>query len=336
MTNKKLTGFFDLDAIKYQLAFAGQKSSIKAVHNQSGDEYEFKTRSEFWGRTKDIGGWLAVDNLLRESPRQREEFIIEDIVKADPVENVLYSTRHKIESVVRESGVRDWYGFIGEGDSFRVELSTLQKYKGQRTSPSPHHLEAVSNYIKSKYSDRVEVTKGYESDDRIVMECHNNPKHLALIAEKDYYGCGLLLYNFEKPEEGIVNCYGFGKLWMDSSGKTKKYRGTGRLFKYYQISSSDTIDHYASNCFSDVRWGQQHAFDSLVNCKDDKEAFTEMVKIFKYLYPIPKTITGWRGNDIEIDWLYVMQEMTDMAHLHRKENDWLNVRDILNNLGVEY
>lgn len=333
MTHKKLTGFFDLDAIKYQLAFAGQKSSIKAIHNQSGDEYTFKTRSEFWGRTKAIGGWLANDNLLRESPRQREEFTIEDIVTVDPVENVLYSTRHKIESVIRESGVKDWYGFIGEGDSFRVELSTLQKYKGQRTAPSPHHLEAVSDYIKSKYSDRVEVTKGYESDDKIVMECHNNPKHLALIAEKDYYGCELILYNFEKPEEGIVDCRGFGSLWRNEKGEVK---GKGRLWKYLQASSLDAVDNYKANCFSKVAWGEVSAYKALKGCRNDKEAFEAMYGIFKKLYPEKQHVIGWRGKLIEIDAMYVFNELLNLAHLHRWENDFINVKDVLDNLKIEY
>jgi len=58
--------------------------------------------------------------------------------------------------------------------------------------------------------------------------------------------------------------------------------------------------------------------------------------VFKYLYPEPKMITGWRGDEFEIDSMYVFQEMVNMAHLHRWADDYLNVKDILNKLEINY
>ena len=59
-----------------------------------------------------------------------------------------------------------------------------------------------------------------------------------------------------------------------------------------------------------------------------------MLEHFKYLYPSPKVITNWKGDTFEIDYLYVMQEMFNMAHLHRWEDDFVNVEDVVKNLGV--
>lgn len=328
---KKLTGFLDIDAIKYKIAFAGQKSSIKAIHKQSGDEYTFKTRTDFWGRGKNIGGWLANDNLLRESPRQKEEFDIEDVVVPEVIDNVLYSAKHKVSEIISQSGVSDWKGYIGKGDSFRVEYSTLLKYKSGRNPVKPYHFDAVTNYLETKYRDRVEIVRGLEPDDRVCMECTNKPNNIALIAEKDYYGCELRLFNFDKQEQGIVDCRGLGNLYRDDKGEV---RGKGRLWKYFQACSSDKIDTYASNCFSDKPWGSVSAYEKLKDCKDDKEAWQTMYDIFKYLYPEPKKVIGWRGDEIEIDAMYVFNEVFNLAHLWRKENDFINVKNVLDKLGV--
>jgi hypothetical protein len=59
------------------------------------------------------------------------------------------------------------------------------------------------------------------------------------------------------------------------------------------------------------------------------------VNIFKELYPEPKIVTGWRGDKIEVDWLYVMQEMFTMAHMLRSENDSVDIKSVLDKLEVE-
>jgi hypothetical protein len=87
---------------------------------------------------------------------------------------------------------------------------------------------------------------------------------------------------------------------------------------------------------SDTKWGEMSAYKALVDCKNDKELFEAAVAVFKNLYPQEKIVKGWRGNDISINWLYVMQECLDMCHMLRWEGDRLVVTDILDKLGVKY
>ena len=61
-----------------------------------------------------------------------------------------------------------------------------------------------------------------------------------------------------------------------------------------------------------------------------------MLETFQHLYSQPKIITGWRGNEIQIDAMYVFQEMFNMAHLHRWKNDFVNVKDCLDRFGISY
>ena len=75
-------------------------------------------------------------------------------------------------------------------------------------------------------------------------------------------------------------------------------------------------------------------YNRLKDCKNDLEAFSAMKEHFMYLYPEPIEITNFRGSTFIIDWVYVMQEQFNMAHLHRFKDDFINVREVMKNLGV--
>ena len=51
--------------------------------------------------------------------------------------------------------------------------------------------------------------------------------------------------------------------------------------------------------------------------------------MFKLLYPEPKAIIGWRGNSINIDWEYAMNECFDMARMKRFIGDEVSASDVL-------
>jgi hypothetical protein len=57
--------------------------------------------------------------------------------------------------------------------------------------------------------------------------------------------------------------------------------------------------------------------------------------MYQKWYPLPTIIDGWRGDKFEIDWLYVLQEITDMAHMIRFDGDRLVVKDVLDKMGID-
>jgi len=325
-------GLFDLDAVKYICSAVGQKNSIKAIEKVSGDEFTFKTRTEMYGRTKaKDGAWLAEHNKEKDTNLTVDDFIIEDVVTPEPLENVLHTVKLTIEGAVASAKVKSWEGFMGEGDSFRVELSTLLKYKDGREQIKPYHFESVVDYIKRKY--KPEIITDIESDDKLIMLGNNKKDTVLIINDKDYKSYDVNVLDINKQEDGVIYCGGFGKLWLDDKGNV---RGLGRLFKYFQIISQDSVDNYKANCFSDIAWAEKSAYKVLVNCKDDKEAWQVMASTFNHLYPEPKVVTGWRGSEIQIDSLYVFQEMMNMAHLHRWKGDFVNVKDVMTKLNIQF
>ena len=328
----KLVAILDLDWCKYTASAKGEKRTIKVVHNKSGNEYEFKNRTEFYGRKKSKDeGWLGEYNAGRDSKLTLEEFTITDVQTPEPIENVFQIAKTMVDSALYKLGTNKYKGFVGKGDSFRVERSTLLKYKGKRDGLiKPLFVDELMDFLIKKY--HAEVVTGIENDDRVVMEAYKQPYHIVLGEDKDFYGCPVKFFNVNRPDEGIINGNCFGKLWRNDKGDV---RGYGRMFSYFQTCSNDTSDNYAANCFSEMKWADVSAYNSLCDSKNDKEAWLNIEKIFKKLYPEPKTVVGWRGDEILIDWEYVMNECFDMARMLRFKDDRVVASDVLNKFKGE-
>lgn len=329
----KLTSIIDLDYVKYASASVGETRSIVVVHKASGREKEFNTRTEFYGRDKaKSGGWLGELNAKRDSPFSVDEFEIIDKQVAEPIDHVLQIAKTQVEGDLKRLGTNKYKAFLGKGDSFRVELSTLKKYKDNRKEMlRPLHMDAVTDYLERKF--KAEIVTDIEADDRCVIEAYNNPTAVVQGLDKDYYGQPVKFFNVNRPDEGVQDCNQFGKLWLDDKGDV---RGIGRMHLYWQVASNDTSDNYAANCFSDIKWAGKSAYKSLVEAKDDKDAWQKLKGIFQYLYPEEKTVLGWRNDPINITWDYVLNEMFMMARMLRFEGEQLNAYDVMDKMGITY
>lgn len=329
----KLTSIIDLDYVKYASASVGEKRSIIVTHKSSGREKKFSTRTEFYGRDKaKSGGWLGELNSKRDSPFTVDEFEITDQQIAEPIDHVLQIAKTQVEGDLKRLGTNKYKAFLGKGDSFRVELSTLKKYKGNRKDMlRPLHMDAVTEYLERKF--KAEIVTSIEADDRCVIEAYNNPNAVIQGLDKDYYGQPVKFFNVNRPDEGIQDCNQFGSLWLDDKGDV---RGIGRMHLYWQMASNDTSDNYAANCSSEIKWAGKSAYKSLVEAKTDTEAWEKLKGIFQYLYPEEKAVLGWRNDTINITWDYILNEMFVMARMLRFEGESLNAYDVMDKLGVSY
>ena len=322
----KYTAILDLDWCKYTAAAAGEKRNILVVHKKTGDEFTFKTRTDFYGRKKSRDeGWIG-EQLKKGKDICVDDFTITDVQVPEPIENVLHTAKSMVESALYNLGTDKYKGFVGKGESFRVERSTLLKYKSNRAELiKPLYLNEVSEYLIKKFN--AEVVTSIENDDAVVMTAYKQPNNVVVGCDKDFYGCPIKFFNVNRPSEGIINCDKFGKLWRDDKGKV---RGVGRQFLLFQTCSNDKSDNYAANCFSEIKWAEVSAYEALKDAANDKEAWLAMEGVFKHLYPEPKTVQGWRGHDITIDWQYVMNECFDMARMLRYDEDIVVASDVLN------
>lgn len=326
------TAVWDFDYIKYAIGSIAEKRTVLVTHKQSGNVKEFKTRTEFYGHYKTkSGGWLAEQNKGRLTPFVADDFIIEDVQTPEPVHIAINAVDRHIKSVLNKINVDSYYGYIGKGDSWRLEKSTILKYKGGREDTlKPIHLPAIEEHLAKNHA--AELITHLEADDKVIMDCTENPEFILVGVDKDYHGSQCILFNPDKMIEP-KKISGFGKL---SIGADKKVRGEGRIFLYHQVLSGDSSDNYYANSASDVKWADKGSYSVLVECNNDRQALQAMVGTYKKLYPASKTITGWRGDSIDIDWKYVMQENFTMAHMLRHENDFFDLDKTLNKLNISY
>ena len=321
----------DGDAFKYSIAHAVSGKRIKCVHLPSGDEHTFKNITEFRGTKNKLGGFLLKWQLEHpDDPRPVSEWEEQIIWNPEP-ESVWTNTAYfHVRSELKKHGIKSHQFFFGKGQSFRTERSTILEYKGNRADQvKPILLDEVTDYLVKNFKG--EYVEGIEADDRCVMEAVANRNSFILGEDKDYYGCPVKFLNIRKPEEGIVDCRGFGNLWRNDKGDI---RGKGRMWFYHQVCSGDSIDNYKANSASDVKWAEVSSYNALNAAQSDTEAFEAMVRVFQTLYPEPKVVIGWRGDEILVDWKYMLCENFDLARMLRHENDNVNILEVMQSKGV--
>jgi hypothetical protein len=331
---KKL--LIDMDYIKYQIGAAGEKRTVDVIHKATGRIKNFDTRTAFYGHWKTkSGGFLAETNLSRmqdgKKPFAVEEFVFVDKQQAEPVEFILSSVKNHINNMAEKLGVDEYYGYIGKGDSWRVEASTIVKYKGSRSSLlKPVHLEEVEKYLITNHQGIIK--RGLEADDHCVIDCTNDPELILAGVDKDYFGNNLKFYIHGEMQEP-QKIEGFGSLYVNDKGAVK---GHGYIWWLHQICSGDDSDEYwANSACPEKRWGDKSSYKALKDCKNEREAWEAAIKVYKNLYPAPKVITGWRGNQIEVDAKYVLNENCVMSKMMTSEDYKFDLDAELDKYGVK-
>jgi len=322
----------DMDFIKFEAACLAEERSIVVTHKSSGNQKEFKTRTEFYGSwQKKSGGWLAEQNKSRTTPFLVEDFNIEDKQESLGMGAARQILNSRLDAILGKLGTKDYYGFTTKGKSFREDISTVIKYKGNRDNlVRPLLLSEVADLMLRKYN--TEYQEFFEVDDRVVQEWNKDKSLVVVGAEKDYLGCEIDFFNPDTMDEPM-EIRGLGGLWIDGN---KQVKGHGRKWLYQQVLSSDSADNYAANSATDMKWGPKSAYNLLAPCQTDADCFKALLQGYRKLYPEPKSIVGWKGDTIEIDALYMLNENFQLARMRRFEGDEFHVEDVLTKLKIDY
>lgn len=324
----------DADWIVYACSHSGEKKTIKAFLKHTGEEFELQNRSTFWGkkRSRD-GGYLEELNRDRGTNYTWEDFEIYDVQTPEELSNVLHSAKMMVEGLRKATGIKQIDLYIGEGKSFRHEKATLTEYKSNRTDTlAPIHKQSVKDYLVNYH--KAKLITHLEVDDVVVMEGYKNPRTLVASVDKDSRGFPIYLYNPTHPEWGILDCRGFGKLWWDTSGKQKKLMGIGRKWFYSQMITGDPVDAIHPTAASDLQIGAAGAYDILADCGSDLECFKAIKEIYQKMYPAPKKVETWDGRSVEIDWVYVLNEMWELLRMKRYGGDDVTASEVFSKFGL--
>lgn len=313
----------DGDIISYKVAAACERRSIIVTHKQSGRSKEWNTRTEF----KD---WLVINDKW-----QLEDFDIEDKQTPEPIEFCLTTVKQMVNNIHKMSGCGEVKLVVQGTGNFRDDLLLPTKYKSSRSANiKPLLLGGVKEYIVRKY--KAELAHGWESDDVLSAYAYEGfrtkKKIVQCTPDKDAKMCSGWLLNWDKMTEPKF-ISGLGTLFLDAKGKLDGY---GRKWLMYQASVGDSSDCYKPTELTKYKYGEKSALKDFGELQTDKECWERLATLYKTWYPEQFTYTAWNGEQVEADYLHMMQLYIDAAHMRRFKEDKLNVKEILGKLGVQY
>lgn len=358
---------FDMDFLIFEAVSVAEERFIVATHRPTERKMEFPNKTALYGHhKKKEGGWVAEENAklgndywkvedfdILECQRPRpfkvlgvDEFSGEHDPSKDyfltPFDGAKKILDDKIKSICSKLGTKEYIGYTGTGNVFRHDLCTLLYYKDRDELMRPLLLDKMKQYVCDRHSTT--CVTSLEADDYVNVETNSGyhkwvkggkqdcDKVISVQIDKDGKQCSGWHYNPNKDDKPRL-IEGFGSLWLNDKGDVD---GCGRMWLYFQTGSDDSADNYCANCFSDVKWGPKSAYKELKDCKNDKQAFEALVRIFKHLYPEKKVVQGCKG-PVEIDAIYVMQECFTMAKMLKSVDEGVtNVKAVMDKLGVNY
>jgi hypothetical protein len=340
---------FDFDPLLYACGPQAEERSVRVTNKHTGEQYEVANRTAFYGHhKKKQGGLLAKMNEGALKPLTAEDFTYEDVQEPTNVRWATNALDSMIEKVLNKFDTTDYYGYVGKGKVFRHDLATIKPYKdGRDTALKPLCIDYLKNYLVTQHNAK--IIEKIEVDDQVTIDtveafaAWKKGEREALVTscvDKDYRCGPIHMYNMNDETYDTID--GFGKLWIQnsvtSSGKRKReVKGTGRIWLVHQVLSGDDADTYhANSACPETPWGEMSSYNLLCGCKDDKEAFEALVAGYKTLYPAPKIITGWRGNQIEVDWFYVASENWSLAKMLKKPDEHISLKQVLDKLKINY
>jgi len=348
--DNNLTAIIDGDYIIFKSSAVADEHFITATHIKSNTSKEFKNVTEFKGRGKVLGGWLAEKNEERikknKPPLALEDFTIVKGVRREKKEDVdgntltdeetlahyFYSARTMLTSVLKELGASDYIMYVGGNEEFRLNKSKLMKYKGNRDDvQKPIIFKEMRQYAIDHLGAK--VVEGIEVDDQVIIDAYGKDNHVVVAIDKDAMAQPVKVFNPDKSDLGILNCASLGELELDTK---RKIRGYGYKFMLTQLVLGDKADNYSPTYKSDIKFGDVKAYELLHDISSEKEGLERVIEQYKLFYPEPIVTEDWQGNPMQINWLSVLEEVFQMVNMQRVENDTRSIFTEFTKYNVEY
>lgn len=312
------TLIIDGDLIAYRYAAAAEKRSIIATIKKSGNQKEFKNRTELKK--------FVVDKGFEFKP---EDYIIEDVQTPIDVSIALATVKNLMEKLQESAWADNVEVYLGLGKTFRHKLPLPTPYKDNRDDLlKPIHLEATRAYMRKKYS--AQIVEEYEVDDVVTIRAYEylNAGREAVLAsvDKDSYQCqGITLLNWGKDDWKLELLPDVGELWKEKTA----VKGNGLKFLALQTLAGDTADTYCGYALSNVKYGPTKAMNALLEAKTEQEVMQIMFNEFKRLYPDKFEYTDCHGVQHEADWLSMLRLYWQCAYMKRSWKDPSDVFDFM-------
>lgn len=336
----------DADSIAYKAAAANEDKSITSEHIEKGVVESWPNRTAFRA-------------YIAETTHTEDMYVIKDVQEPRHSSYGKTLIRDMIKGYHTRTGVKKGEIYIGGKDNFRDDIplpmtwvATCGKWAGKsrlggaykenrEDTIRPVQLKELRNFMIKELG--AIVINGQEVDDKSSIRAYdgfkaNKGRIIQVTEDKDALQCSGWLFNPAKMIKPTL-IKGFGELHKDN----KSYKGTGRMWLYYQALYGDSVDNYhgvdlykitQDKLGNSVTFGEAAAFKVLKDATTDKEALTAVYNQYKKWYPEPVVYMAHDGIMHTKSALEVMQMYFDCAHMRRWEGDRIDVEAMLTKLGI--
>lgn len=320
----------DGDLVAYRCAAANEERFVTATHNNTLEEIEFSTATQF----KQWAGSKADNYTLK--PGQR----------AKPEAFAYKSIRDFIYGLVEQVGAKNYHICVSGKGNFRDDLPLPTKYKGKRDKVSrPLLLKDCKGYLLD--SHHAEVSSGKEADDLLAgyaYQGRNDKSVIVATIDKDQMGCEGWVFDWTKMTEPFL-VKGFGELRIveTPTGKTtakgtpvveKDVKGHGKIWLLHQCLMGDSADDYRPYELAKVQFGQIGSYEILKHCKTQEEAFKAVLNKYRLWYPEPVIYRAWNGELHTKDAVEIFQMYADCAYMRKWDGDKFDVKKVMDAYGI--
>lgn len=348
---------FDLDFIVYSSACMADHVTVLA-HHKSGKTKVFSGRKEFHDMLAHHNGMYPSKAL------NKEDFVLEDIVKPQPISHALRSIKARTEGIMSQLGANKAEFYIGGSDNFRDKLPLPVPYKGNRKERRrPTHLKECKRYAVNQLGAHSIV--GREADDvvtqRAIQIRKQGAKAILVGEDKDAYGTyNIYTFNPKKDfepffigEDPMEWSEGYlGEVYLSGNGSKMNYKGHGLRWKAFQICTGDNADGYhfldiaKKNLMETEGLTPRQASlrikldligisDQLNNAQSEKELWGVVLSHAKEYYGTqPIEYTDHRGDKVVTDYLGILNIYYHCVHMRLSTMDDNTIYTILRKFGL--
>lgn len=341
----------DFDQIAYIAAASAETRSIRVIFKDTKEEKLFKTRDEFWGRSKNkIGGFLAKLNEERVENNlpvyTKEDFEIFDIQTVEPEANCYHNIKMKITGIFNHLDIHNYICVLSGKNNFRLQLPAPQRYKANREDMiRPVLLPNAIDYVKRKY-DAIFIDD-LEADDYISMlgyQGYVNYKktgkfnYIVVSIDKDQFGVPSLIFNMYKEPSSIEYKHtypilvdnGIGDVWLEANS----LKGYGIKFTAYQMLCGDDSDNVRPAKDFYVKFGDKSAFKLIDPLQTQKEIWDMVYSQYLKWFPDGVKFTGWDGKEYNFTTLEWADNIFNMIYMKHIEKDGTTFSKLLKHYKI--
>lgn len=336
---------FDADSVAYKAAAANEERTISTQHIEKGIIEHWDNRTAFRA-------------FLKDTPHTEDMYTITDVQEARHSSYGKSLIREMIKGHQTRLGITSNEIYIGGVNNFRDKielpmtyLATVGKWAGiskiggaykenREGAIRPLQLKELRSYMIGDL--QAIVVNDQEVDDMSSIRAYDGhlskTRIIQVTEDKDALQCTGWLFNPQKMTKPVY-IKGFGELHREG----KSFKGTGRMWLYYQVLYGDSVDNYhgcdlwkiqQDKAGKSATFGETAAYNVLKDATTDKEAVTALYNQYKAWYPEPVVYMDHMGQMQQKDAVAIMQVYFDCAFMRRWKDDRIIAAELLDKLGV--